>query len=84
MATYVVEHEYEKPLSEEQHNEEARRADPCLAKFGVTWKATYLSGDRLKMLCEFEGDSKDHIVNALRSADVSFVRVWPATKWLAK
>jgi hypothetical protein len=81
MQKYVVEHEYKTPLTDEVHNEEARRADPCLERYGVTWLTSYLATDRTRMICEFEADSAEHIRDALRSADVPFARVWPAIKY---
>ena len=81
MQKYVVEHEYQRPLTDELHNEEARRADPCLARYGVTWVASYLAVDRMKQLCEFEAETAEQIRDALRSAEVPFVRVWPAIKY---
>jgi Protein of unknown function (DUF4242) len=81
MQKYVVEHEYQSPLTDEIHNEEARRAEPCLQRYGVTWMASYLAHDRLKMICEFEAESPEKIRDALRSAEVPFARVWPAIKY---
>ena len=81
MPRYVVEHEYREPLTDEMHNEEARRADPCLAQYGVKWKATYLAADRMKAMCDFEAESAEQIMTALRSADVPFARVWQATRY---
>lgn len=81
MQKYVVEHEYKTPLTDEKHNEEAARADPCLKQYGVTWKCSYLSSDRMRMICEFEADSAERIRDALRSAEVPFVRVWPAIRY---
>jgi hypothetical protein len=81
MSLYVVEHEYKTPLTDELHNEEAKRADPCLKEYGVTWVTSYLATDRLKMVCEFECESAEKIRNALRSADVPFARVWQAIKY---
>jgi len=81
MPQYIVEHEYKVPLTDELHNEDSKRADPSLQQHGVTWIATYLAVDRLKMLCEFEAESQEHIRDALRSAEVAFVRVWPAIKY---
>jgi len=81
MNRYIVEHEYKSPLTDELHNEEAKRADPCLAQYGVTWKASYLSTDRMKQICEFECETAEHIRNALRSAAVPFARVWQAEKY---
>jgi len=81
MPQYIVEHEYQSPLTDEVHNDEAKRADPCLKQYGVVWVASYLAVDRMKMVCEFEADSQEQIRNALRSAEVPFARVWPAIKY---
>ncbi len=81
MKTYLVEHAYAEPLSDEHHSEETRRATPCLAQYQVTWKASYLAEDRLRMICEFEADTRERVVDALRSAAVAFVKVWPAHKY---
>lgn len=81
MPSYVVEHEYETPLTDEKHNAEAQRADPCLARYGVKWRRSYLATDRMKMVCEFEAESNEHIRSALRSAEVPFARVWQAHKY---
>jgi hypothetical protein len=84
MPVYVVEHEYQTPLTDELHNEEVRRADPCLAQYGVTWKASYIASDRLKQICEFEAVNAEQVRSALRSADVPFARCWQADKYTAK
>ena len=81
MPRYIVEHEYKSPLTDEKHNEEGARANPCLQQYGVTWIASFLAVDRMKMICEFEAESQEHIRNALRSADVPFARVWPTLKY---
>ncbi len=81
MPKYIVEHEYQTPLTDALHSEEAMRADPCLKKYAVTWLGSYLAVDRLKMVCEFEAESQEQIRNALRSAAVPFARVWPAIKY---
>ena len=57
---------------------------PCLAEYGVLWKASYLATDRMRMFCEFEAESAEQIRNALRSAEVRFARVWPALKYQPK
>jgi hypothetical protein len=79
--TYVVEYEYAQPLTDALHDEEARRTDPCLKQYGVTWVQSLLAGDRMKMICLFEAESAEQIRDALRSASVSFSRVWPAIKY---
>jgi hypothetical protein len=47
----------------------------------VVWKCSYLAVDRMRMICEFEADSAERIRDALRSAEVPFVRVWPAIRY---
>jgi hypothetical protein len=81
MKVYVVEHEYKEPLTDEQHNAEGKRADPCLAQYGVVWQGSWLAEDRKKMICEFQADTQEQVVNALRSAEVPFARLWPAHKY---
>ena len=78
---YVVEHEYTRPLTEELHNDEAKRAGKCLEEHGVKWRRSYLALDRLKMICEFESETAEQIMTALRSAEVPFARVWQAHKY---
>jgi hypothetical protein len=82
MPHYIVEHEYQEPLSEERHNEESARAKPCLKQYGVTWYGSWLAMDRMKMFCDFEAASSEQIRDALRSADVPFARVWQAHRWV--
>ena len=78
---FVVEHEYKTPLTEALHDDEAKRAEKCLAQYGVKWRRSYLAIDRLKMICEFECENAEQIMGALRSAEVPFARVWPAHKF---
>jgi hypothetical protein len=81
MQSYLVEHEYKTPLTDKLHDEESARADPCLKRYGVTWKGSYLAVDRMKMVCVFEAESAEQIRDALRSAEVPFARCWPAIKY---
>ena len=84
MPHYIVEYEYQEPLTDEKHNQEALRADPCLREHGVTWHGSWLATDRLRMVCDFEAEGAEQIRDALRSAAVKFVRVWPAHRYLPK
>jgi hypothetical protein len=81
MPRYVVEHEYEEPLTETLFNAGNERAAPCLAQYGVTWRSSLLAADRMRMICEFDADTAEQVRDALRSADVPFVRVWQALKY---
>ena len=75
MQKYVVEYEYQTPLTDDLHNEEAARIDPCLAEYGVLWKASYLATDRMRMFCEFEGADAQSVRDVQNAAQASFERV---------
>ncbi|HUJ26366.1 MAG TPA: nickel-binding protein [Myxococcales bacterium] len=81
MQRYVVEHEFNQPLTPKGFEDSSKKAGPCYQQYGVVWLASYLASDGLKMICEFEAESAEHIRDALRSAEVPFARVWPAHKY---
>jgi hypothetical protein len=81
MPLYIVEHEYAQPLSEEAHKAEMARADPCLRQYEVTWKASYLAVDRMKMVCIFEAENAEQVRSAMRSGDIPFAKVWATYKF---
>ena len=78
---YLVEQEFNPPLTDEAYAALANRTDPCLLQYGVTWKGSYFATDRTRMVCEFECESVDQVRSAMRSADVAFVRIWQANKY---
>jgi len=78
MTFLILEKEFDPPLSPEQHDEEARQAEPCLEARGVRWIRSYLSTDRRRMICEFEAADAEAVRDAFRSAGLPFVRVWAA------
>ncbi|HEX6766230.1 MAG TPA: nickel-binding protein [Polyangiaceae bacterium] len=78
MARIVVEYSFEKPMSDEELSVIAQRLDPCLDVRNGTWARSYVAGDRRRMTCEFEAPDAESVREALRSANVTFERVWPA------
>ena len=74
----IVESVFEPPLTDEQHNQCAKRLDPCLEAHGATWMRSYLSHDRKRMFCHFEAPDAEAVRESYRSADVNFERVWTA------
>jgi hypothetical protein len=78
MATLVLEQNFEKPVTPEELNDSARRLDKCLEAFGARWMRSYLSQDRLRMICEFEAADAEQVRSAYRSSGVSFERCWVA------
>jgi hypothetical protein len=78
MAFLILETDFDPPLSQDAHNQDARTLDPCLEAGGVTWLRSWLSSDRKRMICEFEAADADAVRTAFRSAGVRFTRVWTA------
>jgi hypothetical protein len=78
MARLIVERSFQTPLTDEEHSRAARKLDPCLEQHGARWLCSYLSTDRLRMICEFEAADAEAVRHAHRSADQAFERVWAA------
>jgi hypothetical protein len=69
---------FEKPISDEELADFSKHLDPCLDLRDATWARSYLSKDRRRMFCEFEAPDAESVREALRSADITFERVWAA------
>lgn len=78
LAHIIVEHTYEKPVSEEELGLNAKRIDGCLAVYGATWVRSFVSLDRKRMICEFEAPDAEAVRTSYHNADVKFERVWTA------
>jgi hypothetical protein len=78
MANFIVEQTFGRPLTDEDHDATAKRLDPCLEAHGARWMRTYLSLDRLRMVCEFEAQDAEAVRSSYRSAGAPFDRVWSA------
>jgi hypothetical protein len=81
MAHVIVELQFETPFSDEEHARSGRLIDDCVGARKGTWVRSYLSIDRLRMVCEFEAPDAESIREAYRSAGVPFVRVWSAFRY---
>lgn len=77
MAHLIVESTFSTPLTDEEHDRAAKRLDPCLEAHGAKWMRSYLSTDRLRMVCEFEAADAEAVRSSYRSAGERFERVWP-------
>jgi len=78
MPSVMVEYAFSEPISDEQLGKMSERFDPCLEIRNGAWVRTSLSKDRKRMVCEFEAPDADSVRDALRSAGLTFERVWPA------
>ena len=78
MARLVLEQTFEKPMTDEDLGDAARRMDRCLQAHGARWLRSYLSKDRKRMICEFEAVDAEQVRESARSAGVPFDRCWSA------
>jgi hypothetical protein len=75
MPYLLVEYRHDPPLTDEEHDEMARRLDPCLEVRGIRWMRSWLSTDRTWGICEFEAADAESVREAYRSAKVKFLNV---------
>ncbi len=78
MAILVLEQTFEKPMTSQDLTDAGKRFDKCLEAHGARWMRSYLSKDRLRMICEFEAPDAEQVRESARSAGVPFDRCWPA------
>ena len=77
MSRIIVERNFDSPPSEDDLTAAAIRERPCLAAYGVTWRRSVLSTDRLRMICEYEAPDAESVRRVHREAGNSFDRAWP-------
>jgi hypothetical protein len=78
MSVVVVEVLFDPPLTDEEHARMGERVDKCAELRSVRWMRSYLSADRKRMFCEFEGPDVESVRDTYRNAGVDFVRAWGA------
>jgi uncharacterized protein DUF4242 len=78
MAILVLEQTFERPLTDQDLSDAARRMDRCLQAHGARWMRSYVSKDRKRMICEFEAKDAEQIRDSARSAGIPFDRCWTA------
>lgn len=77
MPRIIVERTFESPPSEASLEAAAIRERPCLSVYGVAWKRSLFSSDRLRMICEYEAPDAESVRKVQREAGNGFDRVWP-------
>ena len=81
MATIITEYRFPAPVSDEQLAAHARDLDPALARRDASWRRSYLSQDRLRMVCEYEAPDDDAVAAAHREESVPFEAVFSTQRW---
>lgn len=78
MAILVVETTFTEPFTDDLHNEAGKKLDPCLEAHGARWVRSYLSADRLRIVCHFDAADAEAVRASYRTAEVKFDRCWVA------
>jgi hypothetical protein len=78
MQRFVVERSFQSPPSDDDLAAGGMRERPCLDMYGVAWRRSLLSSDRLRMFCEYEAPDAESVRKVQREAGNAFERVWPA------
>jgi hypothetical protein len=76
MLRIIVERTFDRPPSDDDLTAAGMRERPCLDLYGVAWRRSVLSVDRLRMVCEYEAPDAESVRKVQREAGNSFERVW--------
>lgn len=78
MPYQVVEKTFTQPLTDEKIDHLFSDLSPCLDHYQARWVHSYLSNDRLRLICIFEAADAESVRMAHRTAGIRFERVWPS------
>ncbi|MEI6534895.1 MAG: nickel-binding protein [Verrucomicrobiaceae bacterium] len=76
MPSIIVERTFASPPSDEDLTAAGIRERPCLAIYGVAWRRSLLSADRLRMICQYDAPDAESVRKVQREAGNSFDHVW--------
>ncbi|MGA2792802.1 MAG: DUF4242 domain-containing protein [Roseiarcus sp.] len=76
MPCIIVERTFDRPPSDEDLTAAGMRERPCLGMYGVAWRRSVLSADRLRMVCQYEAPDAESVRKVQREAGNGFDRVW--------
>ena len=78
MPRIIVERSFEPPFTQADPDEVSQRIGGCLELYGVRWIRSHFSGDRRRMVCEYEAADAQSVRDVQNAAQASFDRVWAA------
>jgi hypothetical protein len=78
MGLIIVERSFERPPSDADMAEVAKREQQCKEIRSIAWKRSVLSKDRRRMICEYEAPDAETVRRVQLEAGAPFDRVWSA------
>jgi len=79
MSCIIVERTFESPPSDDELSAAGMRERPCLELYGVAWRRSLLSNDRLRMVCQYDAPDAESVRKVQREAGNGFDCVWAGT-----
>jgi Protein of unknown function (DUF4242) len=76
MPQIIVERTFASPPSDVDLTAASIRERPCLKIYGVTWRRSLLSADRLRMICQYDAPDAESVRKSQREAGNEFERAW--------
>lgn len=76
METVIVERHFDNAVTKEILDDLARNAASCYELHNVTWKASYLSRDRRRMVCIYEAPDAESVRMAQQMAKLPHERIY--------
>ncbi len=77
MHKFIVERSFSSPFTDQDLSDVGERMAPCLELHDVSWIRSYLSEDRLRMVCEYEARDAESVRKVQHESSAKFDRVWP-------
>jgi hypothetical protein len=78
MPRVIVERTFDPPMTEEELRAVEERMAPCLVLNNVRWIRSSWSGDRRRMICEYEAADTASVRNVQYEAEARFDHAWVA------
>lgn len=79
MERVIVERTFDEPLDMAELQARENAASWCLDAWGITPLASYLSRDRMRIICTYEAPDAEAVRRANQTAGLPFDNVWSAT-----
>jgi hypothetical protein len=76
MPHFVVEYEFDPPVTEQAMGAAFESLKPCLEVRGVRRLRSWLADDRKRAICEYEAADTQSLRDAYRAASVGYARIW--------
>ena len=76
LSCIIVERTFDRSPSDDDLTAAGIRERPRLELCGVAWRRSFISGDRLRMVCQYDASDAESVRKVQREAGNAFERVW--------